>query len=160
MIRKATLSDVNQIVTVIMRSWKVAYDGIIDPKYIENMKKDRYVSIFRNNIVKKEEIIFVYDEKGVMGFISGKEHEGKYDCEIVGLYVDPENQGKGVGKQLFQKIKEEFIAKGKSRLLVWTLDNADNNGFYLKMGGVRKEDKKMGYGGKKYDGVGFGFDLR
>ena len=54
MIRKATLSDVNQIVTVIMRSWKVAYDGIIDPKYIENMKKDRYVSIFRNNIVKKE----------------------------------------------------------------------------------------------------------
>lgn len=159
MIRRATLSDVNQIATVIMRAWEEAYAGIIDQEYIENMDKDRYISIFKNNILKQEEIIFVYDEKGVKGFISGKEHNGEYDCEIVGLYVDPENQGKGVGKQLFQKMKEEFITKGKSRLLVWTLENADNNGFYIKMGGVKKEDKKLSYGGKSYDGVGFSFDL-
>lgn len=149
----------NQIATVIMRAWEEAYAGIIDQEYIEKMDKDRYVSIFKNNILIQEEIIFVYDEKGVKGFISGKELDGEYDCEIVGLYVDPENQGKGVGKLLFQKMKEEFIAKGKSKLLVWTLNNTDNNGFYLKMGGVKKEDKKLIYGGKPCAGVGFSFDL-
>lgn len=159
MIRRATLSDVDQMAGVIMKAWKVAYTGIIDPKYIKNMNKDKFVSIFKKNIINQEEIIFVYYENGLKGFISGKEHNGEYDCEIVGLYVDPENQGKGVGKQLFQKMKEEFITKGKSRLLVWTLENADNNGFYIKMGGVKKEDKKLSYGGKSYDGVGFSFDL-
>jgi ribosomal protein S18 acetylase RimI-like enzyme len=159
MIRRATLSDVDQMAGVIMKAWKVAYTGIIGPKYIKNMNKDKFVSIFKKNIINQEEIIFVYYENGLKGFISGKEHNGEYDCEIVGLYVDPENQGKGVGKQLFQKMKEEFITKGKSRLLVWTLENADNNGFYIKMGGVKKEDKKLSYGGKSYDGVGFSFDL-
>lgn len=160
MIRRAILSDVNQIATVIMRAWEVAYTGIIDPEYIENMDKDRYVSIFKNNILKQEEIIFVYDEKGVKGFISGKEHDGKYDCEIVGLYVNPENQGKGIGKLLFQKMKEEFRTRGKSSLIVWTIDKADNNGFYLKIGGVKRENKTLNYGGKSYTGVGFGFDLK
>jgi len=150
---------VNQIATVIMRAWEEAYAGIIDQEYIEKMDKDRYVSIFKNNILNQKEIIFVYDEKEVKGFISGKEHDGKYDCEIVGLYVDPENQGNGIGKLLFQKMKEEFLRRGKSSLIVWTLDNADNNGFYIKMGGVKMENKTLRYGGKYYTGVGFGFDL-
>jgi len=104
MIRRATLCDVNPIAKVIIRAWEVAYAGIIDPEYIKTMSKDKFVSIFENNISKQKEIIFVYYEKGVKGFVSGKEHEGEYDCEIVGLYVDPENQGKGIGKLLFQKI--------------------------------------------------------
>lgn len=160
MIRRATLRDVNQIATVIMRAWEVAYTGIIDPTYIKNMNKDKYVSIFKDNILNQKEIIFVYDEKRLKGFISGMEHDGEYDCEIVGLYVDPENQGKGVGKLLFQKMKEEFLIRGKSSLIVWTLNNADNNGFYIKMGGIKKENKTLTYGGKTYAGVGFKFDLK
>ncbi|AXV40896.1 GNAT family N-acetyltransferase [Methanobacterium sp. BAmetb5] len=159
MIRRATLNDVNPLAMVIMRAWKVAYTGIIDQEYIEGIDKDRYVSIFKNNILNQEEIILVYDEKGVKGFISGKEQEGKYDCEIVGLYVDPETQGQGIGKLLFQKIEEEFRAKGRNNLIVWTLDKADNNDFYMKMGGVKKENKTLLYGGKSYRGVGFSFDL-
>ena len=160
MIRRATLSDVNPIAMVIMRAWKVAYTGIIDPEYIEGMDKDRYVSIFKNNILNQEEIIFVYDEKGVKGFISGKEQNGKYDCEIVGLYVNPENQGQGIGKLLFQKIKEDFQTKGRNNLIVWTLDKAGNNDFYMKMGGEKKENKTLLYGEKSYRGVGFSFDLK
>ena len=159
MIRIATLSDVNQIAKVIMRAWEVSYTGIIDPEYIKTMNKDKYVSIFKDNISKQKEIIFVYYEKEVKGFVSGKEHKGEYDCEIVGLYVDPENQGRGIGKLLFQKMEEEFTLRGKSSLIVWTLDNADNHGFYIKMGGVKKENKLLEYGGKSYSGVGFRFDL-
>jgi len=164
MIRKATLGDVNQIAVVIMRAWKGAYTGIIDPKYIKTMKKEKYISIFKDNISEEKEITFVYDEKGdekgVKGFISGKEQYGRYDCEIVGLYVDPENQGKGVGKRLFQKMEEEFIARGKRNLIVWTLENTANNSFYERIGGVKKEKKLLEYGGKLYSGVGFKFDLK
>ncbi|HHT18301.1 MAG: GNAT family N-acetyltransferase [Euryarchaeota archaeon] len=160
MIRRATLSDVNQIANVIMRAWKEGYSGIIDPEYIKTMETDKYVSIFKDNISNQKEIIFVYDEKGVKGFISGKELKGKCDCEVVGLYVDPENQGKGMGKLLFKKMEEEFLKRGKSRLIVWTLHKASNNGFYLKMGGLKKEDKTLNYGGKSYAGVGFVFDLK
>ncbi|MDO5835006.1 MAG: GNAT family N-acetyltransferase [Methanobacterium sp.] len=160
MIRRATLNDVDQIATIILRAWKVAYSGIIDSEYVDNMNKDKYVSIFKNNILNQEELIYVYDEHGVKGFISGKEHEGEYDCEIVGLYVDPEKQRKGVGKLLFNKIKEDLRSRGKINLILWTLDDADNNGFYRKMGGVKKETKKLNYGGKSYAGVGFIFDLK
>lgn len=160
MIRAATLNDVDQIAIVILRAWKGAYAGIIDQEYIKTMNKDKYVSIFKNNILNQNEIIYVYYKKGVKGFISGKEGYGKYDCEIVGLYVDPENQGEGIGKLLFKKMLKKFVARGKRSLIVWTLDGADNNGFYTKLGGVKKENKILRYGGKSYAGVGFKFDLR
>ena len=160
MIRAATLSDVDQIAVVILKAWKEAYTGIIDPEYIKTMNKDKYVSIFKNNILNQKEIIHVYSKKGVKGFISGKAGRGKYDCEIVGLYVDPENQGNGIGKLLFKKMLKEFAARGKRSLIVWTLDGADNNGFYINMGGVKKENKILKYGGKSYTGAGFKFDLR
>ena len=54
---------------------------------------------------------------------------------------------------------KEFVARGKRSLIIWTLDGADNNSFYIKMGGVKKENKILRYGGKSYDGVGFKFDL-
>jgi len=159
MIRAATLSDVDDIAVLILRTWKGAYTGIIDPEYIKTMDKDKYVSIFKDNILNQKEIIYVYYKKGVKGFISGQEQCENYDCEIVGMYVDPGNQGKGIGKLLFKKMLKEFAARGKRSLIIWTLDGADNNGFYIKMGGVKKETKTLKYGGKSYAGIGFKFDL-
>ncbi len=159
MIRTATLTDVDQIAMVILKAWKGAYTGIIDPNYIKTMNKDKYISIFKNNILNQKEIIYVYYEDEVKGFISGKDSYGKYDCEIIGLYVDPKNQGKGIGRLLFKKMLKEFISRGKRSLIVWTLDGANNNDFYLKMGGVKKENKTLWYGEKSYTGAGFKFDL-
>lgn len=159
MIRKATMDDVDSIAEIIVSSWKTAYAGIVDEDYSTNLKKEKYITIFRNNIEEKKELIFVYDNIGVKGFVSGVVHDGAYDCEVIGLYISPLYQGQKIGTALLKRIMEEFKNYGKRKLIIWTLENAKNNTFYRKMGGQIKEYKNLQIGGKEYQRVGFTFCL-
>jgi len=156
MIRAAELKDIDAIAKIIVSAWKTAYIGIIDPEYSNNLNYNRFIKIFTENIQKKKETILVNDENGINGFVSGIKHDNsQYDCEIVGLYIKPEYQGKGIGKKLVEEIIKHFKRENKKNLIIWTLDNAKNNGFYKKLGCEKKEYKNIEIGGKEYKGVGF-----
>lgn len=155
MIRHATLKDVEAIATIITAAWKTAYKGIIDPDYADHLKIDKYRDIFTQNINDEKEIILVNHDTIVNGFVSGVATAGQYDCEIVGLYVHPEYQHKGIGTALLKTMVDHFMIKGKKNLIIWTLNGAKNNLFYKQAGGIKKEDKKLVIGGKLYSGVGF-----
>ncbi len=159
MIRNAKIEDIEAIVCIISNAWKSAYVGIVDPVYSNNVDKKRLENIFRNNIINNKEVIFVNDNNGIDGLISGKYGIGTDDCEIVGLYVSPQQQGKGIGERLFRRMEEEFKRNRKKQIVLWTLDNAKNNGFYKKMKGKKVEYKELMIGNKKYSGVRFQFDI-
>jgi ribosomal protein S18 acetylase RimI-like enzyme len=156
MIREAEMKEVNAIAEIIVASWKTAYSGIIDPEYSNSLKQDKFIKIFTDNILNKKEKILVNDDNGVNGFVSGIILENsKYDCEIIGLYIKPEYQRKGIGKKLVKEIIKYFKSKNKKNLIIWTLNNAKNNNFYERIGCRKIEYKNMEIGEKEYEGVGF-----
>ena len=80
-----------------------------------------------------------YDEKLPVGFICLKE-TGKDTAELSVLGVLKEYHRKGIGRELFKKVKEAAIGKGYSFLQVKTVmmgvyeDYDNTNRFYLALG--------------------------
>ena len=160
MIREARSEDIKPIADVIVSSWQTAYEGIIDPDYPANLKRNKFEIIFKNNIENQVEKIFVFEISGkIAGFISGKLNSSGYDSEVIGLYIHPDYQKNKIGSELLNIIKEYFRKQRCKNMIIWTLLNAKNNQFYRKHGGTIKEKKELQFGSKKYKGIGFVFNL-
>jgi len=160
MIRPAKASDADSIAKVIVDAWQEAYCGIIDPDYPGNLRLEKYAAIFKEIIQKQTEWVHVYEiENTLVGFVSEKPHEGKYDSEVKGLYILPDYQGKGIGTSLLSYAKEFLRSSGFTKLIIWTLLGASNNQFYEANGGVGLENKILKIGSKEYKGIGYCFDL-
>lgn len=161
LIREAALRDVAAMAELVTCAWQTAYSGLIDPEYPESLDSPRFRKIFTRMISDGLETFFICEsESRIRGFVSGKMvAAGPYDCQVVGLYVDPEFQGGGVGALLLERMKRYFAARQCRQLLLWTLQGARNNAFYRKHGGVELEHRELEIGGKLYPGVGFVFHL-
>lgn len=160
MVREATLADAPRIARIIVDAWQTAYDGLIDPEYPATMREETFTKIMTGNIQSRMETIFVCEEDGMVeGFISGKLQDGDYDCQVVGLYVHPRSQGKGMGSLLVDRMKSHFREHDCSRMVAWTLHGAKNNSFYKKHDGFPEEYSEINIGDGMYPGVGIVFNL-
>ena len=161
MIREARLSDSNAIAEIIVETWQKAYIDIVDRKYVENMDLRRFIQIMTDNIQLKKEIIYVYEDNGIIkGFISGKFiNDTDHQCETVGFYILPQHQRMGIGSKLLQEMEKYFSERDCRKMILWTLKGAKNNSFYKKNGGVIANEKILEIGDGEYNGVGFSFNL-
>jgi len=78
---------------------------------------------------------------------------------VVGLYIDPEFQGHGIGGLLLTEMRNQFRRLSCRSLIIRTILGVRNNEFYRKQGGSPLERKQLEIGGSYYEGVGFVFDL-
>lgn len=160
MVRRAQISDSGSIAGIIVSAWQNAYAGIIDSDYPASISRDKYSGIFTGIIRDRSQTVFVFEKnKSVLGFVSGKIQDGKYDSEVIGLYILPEEQGRGIGSILLGEMIKLFKSENCNTMIIWTLLGAENNSFYRKHGGAGKEFKEIKIGREKYPGIGFVFNL-
>ena len=158
MIRKANDSDVHSIAYINSSVWQTSYKGVIDDDFLKKRTVESRINVFEN--IVKNENIYVFEENNIIkGFISGKIIREKYDCEIIGLYIGLEYQGKNIGTKLLEYMKEYYKNNGCENMIIWTIKNLRNNEFYKKHGGKIKEEKELEYEDRKYPGIGFVFEL-
>jgi GNAT superfamily N-acetyltransferase len=162
MIRKASVNDLKSLAEINTNAWQINYRNIIEDDFL----KIRTVELFiqkrtESRWLENVEInTFVYEENNcVKGFISGRKLVEKYDCEIEGLYVDPQFQQNGIGSKLLSFMKEFYANQGCKNMIIWTINGLKNDLFYKKHGGIILEEKELDYGGKKYKGNGYIYDL-
>ncbi|MBN1534290.1 MAG: GNAT family N-acetyltransferase [Spirochaetes bacterium] len=156
MIRDAALHDVMPMARLIVRAWKSAYEGIVDPGYVASLTEERFAAIFSKNIAGSLEIIYVYDEGTVVtGFISARRDEA--GCQVIGFYVDPDRQGRGIGRELFERMSSHCSSMKGASMYLWTLQGARNNMFYESLGGVVQDRGGVEIGGRSYPGVKYSF---
>ncbi|MCD4706164.1 MAG: GNAT family N-acetyltransferase [Candidatus Sabulitectum sp.] len=161
MVRRAQISDADSIAGIIASAWQNAYTGIIDSDYPASISRDKYSGIFTDIIRDEAQTVFVFEKnKSVLGFTSGKIQDGKYDSEVIGLYILPEEQGNGIGGILLDEMMKHFKNENCNNMIIWTLLGAENNSFYRKHGGAGKEFKEIKIGKEKYPGIGFVFNLQ
>lgn len=154
LIRKKQKTDCEGVQKVITLAWQQTYKGIINDEFLnalslnENERIEKSINSFdKNNI---NELVLEIDNK-IVGFVKYSESKDKNfpgHGEINALYLLKEYKGKGYGKILFDKAKQELENMGYFKIIVGCLEENNSNEFYKHMGGKFQSTRIFSRGGQ------------
>lgn len=165
-IRKAVVTDASAIATINIKTWKVAYKGIIPQVYLDSLsindKIPRWAKAINDLKKNRRELfvaeIFNLNGSEIVGFsMGGPSHfeDFKIDGDLHAIYVLPKYWKQGIGTLLFNAVIKFFISMKYKTMIIWALKENSACNFYKKLGGIPKFHKTLTYGGKELDALGF-----
>src|SRR5215467_12616128 len=135
-IRRAAETDLSKVETVARTTWPVAYAGII-PDVVQRRLLDRWYSpeSLRSTLAAQGSSFFVAESRGdVIGFAQFVRRSAE-SAELTRIYVLPDRQRSGIGRQLLEAGLTEFAAEGLKHLTVEVeRDNGPGRRFYERAG--------------------------
>lgn len=138
-IRKATLEDALRCAEIHSRSWDFAYSSCVPHEEIEKLT-ERSPMIWKRMLEKEPHNNYVVIEQdetvGILTFGKARDKDlPDTTGELVGLYLDPDFIGLGIGTKVMEFIKSDLKAAGFSTMVLWVLDqNYRAKAFYEKFG--------------------------
>ena len=139
-IELATISDCYLLAIFKKKMWESTYRGIYPDEYIDQFNVRDHARKFQKMIFEGKQKLFIVwidnTVKGYMsyGFIRRPFEDYKYDIGY--MYVDDAYQRQGIGTQLFNMAKEQFLASDIHIFIVsCNKYNLGAQEFYKKMGG-------------------------
>lgn len=155
-VRLGTVEDADPIAAVHVRSWQVAYRGLIPDETIDNLDVGDRASRWRSIFERAGQDVFVVLENALIrGFCSlepsrDAEHADQPVGEISSIYVDPPHWRKGLGRALCKAAVARACDRGFRDLVLWVLEeNHRARRFYEQLGFIRDGDVSLtrGFGG-------------
>ena len=127
--------------------WKSTYKGIIEQNYIDQQIPEN-ARPFRDNMIRQGDFnnLIATENDVVIGFADSGLLRGSFSdenlAEIYALYVHPNHQKKGIGRQLLENHIKILNQQGYIKALIWTLkDNISARKFYECSGGILEDEK-------------------
>ncbi|MFY9938260.1 MAG: GNAT family N-acetyltransferase [Silvibacterium sp.] len=161
-IRPATLEDAPFIAPVHIASWRAAYVGIVPQAHLDALDESQFAERWRTWITTETSAsIFVaeVDDK-ICGFASAgpvRKPVSVYDGELYAVYLAPNMQRKGIGRELFVHIAREMVARKLNHMLLWTLRQNPSTGFYERLGGSVVAEDVEEIGGESLPTIAYGW---
>lgn len=150
-LRNAALSDIPVIQQIAWDTWPVTYGEILSPEQLEYMLQRTYATEAIEQQMNLQQHVFLLAQAGdkVWGFVSYEPHyQGQPSTRIHKLYVLPDTQGRGIGRQLIDAVRTLAAEQGDTQLELNV--NRYNRAvhFYEKYGFHihRSEDIDIGHG--------------
>jgi ribosomal protein S18 acetylase RimI-like enzyme len=160
-IRRAKPSDAEAIADVHDASWRDAYRGIIPGAELERMIARRGPRWWRSAIVQGTGLLVLDFDKQIAGYATygrNRVPSMPFSGEIFELYLKPEHQGIGLGRDLFNAARRELAEHGCLSTIVWALaDNEKALAFYRRLGGLPIRRAEERFGDDMLTRVAFGF---
>jgi len=147
--RRATVADASSIAQVGVRSWRVAYRGIMPQDFLDRLDVANGAKAWRATIANaNEDVLVVDDEDGVAGFCWLRRAD-RSAVEIVALYVDPDKWNRGLGAALVAGALQCARGREFRVAMLWSLErNARARRFYESQGfrehGSRRTHERWG----------------
>lgn len=147
----ATEKDFSIIRAIAFKTWPITFGSILSEEQIEYMLEMMYsIDALKEQVNEKKHCFLLFksgDE--YLGYASYElNYKGQSKTKIHKIYVLPEGQGKGVGRQLMDKVKDIAVKNSNHKLSLNV--NRDNNAiqFYQNIGftKVGEEDIEIGKG--------------
>ncbi len=159
----ATADDANGIATAHVRSWQVAYAGILDPAFLAGLSVEQRAERWRGILVADASQTLVAHEPavgGVAGFIShgpwrDDEADGAHG-EVWALYTHPDAWGQGVGRALMSAAVDALQAQGRHTVSLWVLSANERGMRFYRAQGFQPVDgsaKRFELGGRQVEEV-------
>ena len=153
-LRRAEPADALAVAGVHVRSWQVAYRGLLSDDYLDTLRPEdraaRYT--FAERAPDRPLTIVATDGQTICGFATtGPAHDAVLPRtgEVLALYVDPDRWGRGVGRALIEAARENLVEQAFDAASLWVLaGNERAERFYRIDGwapdGSRREDEVWG----------------
>ena len=161
-IRKNELKDQEQMAKIKVEGWQSAYDKIVSSRYLKKLNYKAQTERYIQSFDEYKDLVLVADKNDeILGYSCfDLKEQGKYDSELVSLYVKNTEIGKGIGTSLFKETVKELLEQNKKNMIVWCFkENVNAIKFYEKLGGKNIETKIVRIDEDYYEEYGFYFDL-
>ncbi len=141
-IRNIEEKDIRRVAEIHVKSWQVAYKGILPQKRLDNLSIEQREETWRKNFLSKgARSNYVLEVAGdVRGWISvgpsrDEDANEKNIGELYGIYLDPRFYGIGYGTRLWHEARRHLRAENFYEITLWVLDaNERARKFYEKIG--------------------------
>jgi GNAT superfamily N-acetyltransferase len=154
LIRTAGPEDRLGIAKVHVRSWQVAYSGLIDGAFLDSLRPEDRAPVYEFGSSAKGETETIVAAAGgkILGFSAlgpARDADAAGAGEILALYVHPDRWGSGVGRELLLESRRRLRAAGFGEAVLWVLvGNEGAERFYAADGwradGARREEQPYG----------------
>lgn len=146
-IDRARPGDAPELARVYVETWRSAYAGILPARVLLNMQTAIHEVRFARWIGQQNGKQFVLtarvDGHRIAGLASAGHARGhaRTTGEIYTLYVDPDWQGLGIGKDLLKTSLRRLSGAGFRKAILWVLAENPSRFFYEAHGGVRAAER-------------------
>ena len=148
---KLTALKIEQLPIVIdltKKIWPVAYGEILSKAQLDYMIDKFYNETALRELIQKGHVFYLaQDDNGKdVGFVSYEINSEPNKTKIHKIYVLPETQGTGLGRQFFELVKEKAIENQQNAIFLNV--NKYNNAihFYTKLGFTKVKDEVIDIG--------------
>lgn len=145
-IREANAQDAEEISRIIARSWRGAYQGLIDPVYLDRLPEEYWLPAMRSWLSSGRMYGFLAEANnqpvGCVICGRGRDEDHATWGEIVSLYVLPDMMGRGVGAALLNAAMDSLRHDGYDRVYLWCIQGNDRaDRFYQHHGFIATFDR-------------------
>jgi GNAT superfamily N-acetyltransferase len=139
-IRRARIGDAAAIAAIEVETWRATYAGILADATLVGMSVARKTRQWTYELRHGLRGVWVWEDEDAR--LLGFGHCGRqrlrslaHDGEITMLYVLPDAQGQGIGRQLLVAMLADLRRRGMRSALVWVLEANPARFFYQHQGG-------------------------
>jgi ribosomal protein S18 acetylase RimI-like enzyme len=159
-IRAANVADVRAIAQVDVETWRATYAGVLPDDLLIGLSERQRAGVWSRFITRRPgDTVAAVDEQGtVLGFGScgaQREPELPYSGEVFTLYVLPDYQSQGVGRQLLLALFARLIRCGLYSAVIWVLAENPARFFYERVGGQRVARRVIDMARSRVDAVAY-----
>jgi L-amino acid N-acyltransferase YncA len=136
--------DASSIADVHVRSWQVAYRGLVDQGFLDRLSQAEHLSMWQHRFEAADPDLHVLVAEaggGVVGFSSfGPSRDadaGVSTAAIYAIYLAPEWFGTGAGRKLLAGTMDAFSGLGFRESTLWVLELNDRARRFYELAGWR-----------------------
>ncbi len=145
---QAKTSDISIVIGLTKKIWPVAYGEILSNAQLNYMIDKFYNETALIELMQKGHVFYLAQDNNdnYVGFVSYEINSEPNKTKIHKIYVLPETQGTGLGRQFFELVKEKAIENQQNAIFLNV--NKYNNAihFYTKLGFTKVKDEVIDIG--------------
>jgi GNAT superfamily N-acetyltransferase len=160
-IRQGRLRDAEAIGRIEVETWRSTYPGMLADRVLLDMSPTRRAAFWAHLLRACPGEVWVWedDRTGLQGFghCSRERDSYGYDGEITMLYVLPDAQGEGIGRELLLTLLARLADLGCASAIVWVLRDNPARFFYEHLGAKLVLQRRIPVGGQAVETLGYGW---
>ena len=149
MVQVAMIEDAETIAAIHVRTWQVAYEGIVPAKFLASLSIQERTNMWRTVISERRGTVLLagtrHREVGFISFGPSRDQDGEQKAEIYAIYVLPQFWHQGAGRELLDEAERRLEGQPVIAFTLWVLEkNLLARRFYeatgFRLDASRKED--------------------
>lgn len=157
------MGDAAAIAAIEVETWRATYAGTLADATLVGMSAGRKARRWACELRHGSDGVWLWEDErpNVLGFgHCGRQRMRSlaYEGEITMLYVLPDAQGQGIGRNLVLAMFTDLRRRGMRSALVWVLEANPSRFFYSRLGGKLALHRLIDVDGRQVPALGYGWD--